>query len=320
MTGNVPAAYEFITKGLKAKKHIVTSNKAVVAQYYDEFNSLAAENGVEFLFEAAVGGGIPVIEPLRRLRVTNEINEIYGILNGTSNFILSCMFENGEDFDEVLKKAQELGYAEKNATDDVEGYDSARKLKILLSIAFNSEVKYEDIFVNGITAVEKADVDYLKDENSTIKLVAYGRREGDKFYGVVEPVVVGNNHPFYSVNGSTNSVVIVTENANTLEFRGPGAGKEPTGNAIVSDLMDIAKGFSYPVVNKREQLEGISKDLKASYYVRVTNDMYFPEELVEEETYAGKYIIYKTVPMTRHEVEKELGAYEGRMLIARYLD
>jgi homoserine dehydrogenase len=240
--GGVEPAYTFVKKALLSGKSAVTSNKELVAKHGAELLNLAKERDLNFLFEASVGGGIPIIRPLNQSLTADEIVEITGILNGTTNYILTKMSEEGLDFDIALKNAQSMGYAERNPAADVEGHDSCRKIAILSSLAFGMQVDFEDIYTEGITKITDTDIKYAKALGARIKLFASSIRENDeKVYAMVAPVMIKANHPLYSVNDVFNGIYVRGNVIGDVMFYGSGAGKLPTASAVVADVVDAAK-------------------------------------------------------------------------------
>lgn len=274
-TGNLELSYKYIIEGLKADKHIVTANKAVVSKYFEEFSSLAAKNNLAFLYEASVGGGIPIIKPLKEQLFLNELSEVQGILNGTCNYILTRMVNEGKNYDEVLKMAQKLGYAEADPTADVEGHDTLRKLRILGSLALQGQILEDDILIGGISTITSFDIELIKMINSTVKLIAEAKLFEDGFTAVVQPTIVSNSNYFANVDMIYNSVAFKGDNIGELKYYGSGAGSLPTANAILSDVLDIIldtyrKGN--PLGNK--QLSNLNSKIRGEYYIRIsdTND------------------------------------------------
>lgn len=239
--GGVEPAYTFTKRALEAGKSVCTSNKELVAKHGVELLAIAKERDINYLFEASCGGGIPIIRPLNSSLTADEIDEITGILNGTTNYILSQMAENGSDFDEVLKDAQDKGYAERNPEADVEGYDACRKIAILSSLAFGDHVDYEDIYTEGITKITATDIKYAKVMGTSIKLLATSKKVGDKFYAMVSPVMIDRKSPLYSVNDVFNAIFVHGNVLGDAMFYGSGAGKLPTASAVVADVVDCAK-------------------------------------------------------------------------------
>lgn len=313
MTGDLKSSYEYIKRALENKKHVVSANKAVVSEYFEEFNKLADKNGVSFLYEAAVGGSIPVITPLKNQVIINKINRVRGILNGTSNYLLSRMYNEGKSYSEVLKAAQELGYAESDPYDDVEGVDTLRKLTILSTIAFNGIVKNEDILRFGISKINDTDIKYLKSKNLKVKLMAESIIEDECFSAVVEPVVLDESDNLYNIEGADNSAEIFGENYSSLVFKGQGAGSLPTGNAIVLDIVEVLRGATLKV--KTDESLICSNKINAKYYVRVPKDFSLDIE-VESEEVIGEYKIFKTEKVSREALIEKLNCEDWFM--ARY--
>lgn len=240
--GGVEPAYTFVKAMLEAGKHVTTSNKALVAEKGAELIALAKEKNVNFLFEASVGGGIPIIRPLNSCLTADEIEEITGILNGTTNYMMTKMANEGLEFDDVLKDAQEKGYAEKDPTADIEGYDACRKIAILSSLMTGKNVKYEDIYTEGITKITAEDFVYAKALGRSIKLLAMSREKEDgSFYAMVAPFMIPVSHPLHGVNGVFNAVFVHGNMLGDSMYYGRGAGKLPTASAVVSDVVDCAR-------------------------------------------------------------------------------
>ncbi|MEF9954170.1 MAG: homoserine dehydrogenase [Clostridium sp.] len=238
--GGVNPAYAFAKACLLAGKHVVTSNKALVAAHGTELLQIARDKKINFLFEASVGGGIPIIRPLSQSLAGEKIVEISGILNGTTNYILTKMNREGQTFEEALKKAQELGYAERNPEADVEGYDTCRKISILTALATGKEVDYEKVYTEGITRITDTDFKYAIQMGTSVKLLGSSRMQDGKVTVFVCPVMVDLDHPLYSVNDVFNAVMVNGSMVGTLMFYGSGAGKLPTASAVVADIMEAA--------------------------------------------------------------------------------
>lgn len=239
--GGLHPAYEFVRASLESGKSVCTSNKALVAAYGPKLLKLAEEKNVNFLFEASVGGGIPIIRPLKVSLAPDEILEISGILNGTTNYILTEMTEKGSDFDSVLKDAQEKGYAEKDPTADVEGYDACRKIAILTSLAYGKQLDFEDIYTEGITKITDRDIQYAKKLGAKIKIFGSSKKVGDRVSAMVAPKLITSSHPLYSVDGVFNAILVKGNMVGDVMFYGQGAGKLATASAVVSDVIDEAK-------------------------------------------------------------------------------
>lgn len=239
--GGTKPAYEFVKKSLLAGKSVCTSNKELVAAYGAELVHIAKSKTVNFLFEASVGGGIPIIRPLNQSLTADRIEQINGILNGTTNYILTKMAQEGSDFADVLKEAQELGYAEKDPTADVEGYDACRKIAILTSLAYGQQVDYEDIYTEGITKITADDFKYAKVMDCTIKLLGIAKEENGGLYAMVSPFLISKSHPLSMVNDVFNAVCVHGNMLGDSMYYGRGAGKLPTASAVVSDVVDCAR-------------------------------------------------------------------------------
>lgn len=241
LLGGVEPATTFMLEAMNNKKSVVTANKAAVAANFDKLTETAKANGVEFRYEASVGGGIPIINAITTVLQANQFVEVQGIVNGTTNYILTQMTEFGLNYDDVLKKAQELGFAEADPTADVEGIDVANKLSILMSIMFNKYVAPSDIPTTGISAITQADINEAKEKGCKIKLIAYAKKDGDKVEYSVKPMLLENSHPLATVSNEFNAVYVTGNAVGELMFYGKGAGPLPTGSAVMGDVMEIAK-------------------------------------------------------------------------------
>lgn len=240
--GGLHPAFEFVSSCLKAGKSVVTSNKELVAAKGYELLTLATENNVNFLFEASVGGGIPIIRPISQCLAANEIDEIAGILNGTTNFILTMMIEKSMSFEDALKLAQENGYAEKDPTADVEGHDACRKICILASLCFGKHVYPDSVYTEGITKITLDDVAYVGAYGGVIKLLGRAKRmDNGKIFAAVTPAVVMNGSQLASVNDVFNAILVRGDATGDVVFYGKGAGKLPTASAVVADVIDCAR-------------------------------------------------------------------------------
>ena len=239
--GGVEPAFTFTKKALMAGKSVCTSNKELVARHGTELLALAKENHASYMFEASCGGGIPIIRPLRTCLCADVIDEITGILNGTTNYILTKMIEEDLEFDEVLKDAQQKGYAERNPEADVEGHDACRKIAILSSLAYGKRVDFTDIYTEGITKISSAEITYAKAMKKTIKLLASSCVTDDGVIAMVAPHLVDGDDPLYSVNGVFNAIFVHGNMLGDAMFYGSGAGKLPTASAVVADVVDEAK-------------------------------------------------------------------------------
>lgn len=240
--GGVEPAYTFVKKALLAGKNVCTSNKALVADKGRELMDIAREKSINFLFEASCGGGIPIIRVINSSLTGDEIDEVTGILNGTTNYMLYKMSTESCEFDTVLKEAQQKGYAEADPTADVEGYDACRKIAILSSLAYSEYFDYKDIYTEGITKITPEDMEYAAKLGRTIKLLGTSRRNADgTCYAMVAPFLIGRDSPLYSVNDVFNAVFVHGNMLGDAMFYGSGAGKLPTASAVVGDIVDAAK-------------------------------------------------------------------------------
>ena len=283
--GGIEPAYTFVKRCLEAGKSVATSNKALVAKHGAELLSIARERELNFLFEASVGGGIPIIRALNSSMTADVIEEITGILNGTTNYMLTKMFYEGADYDEVLKEAQDNGYAERNPEADVEGYDACRKIAILSSLISGQQVDYEDIYTEGITKITKQDMMYAKEMGMTIKLLASSKRHKDHLHAIVAPALLGKDHPLYNIDDVFNAVFVHGNMLGDAMFYGSGAGKLPTASAVVADVVDEAKHLHRNIMTmwKSEKLilEPIEDTCKR-FFVRVSGNAEEMKEKVEK--------------------------------------
>lgn len=275
--GGIEPAKEFILKSLGKKKHIVTANKMLLATYGDELFKKADEEEVMLNYEASVAGGIPIIEAINESLTANKIENLYGIINGTTNFILSKMELEGSDFDDVLKEAQEKGYAEADPTSDIEGFDAQYKLAILSSLAFGTKVKIDDVYREGITKITSKDIRYAKDFGLVIKLLAIAKEIDGKLQLRVHPTMIPDTHPLANVHDSFNAVFIKGNAVDDLMFYGRGAGDLPTGSAVVADIVSILRSDvdtenRLPVEknNLWHKEIGEINDITSRYYIRTT--------------------------------------------------
>lgn len=240
--GGLEPAYEYTKRALAAGKSVVTSNKELVATHGDELLKIAYDNNCRYLFEASVGGGIPIIRPMRECLASNEIMSVRGILNGTTNYILTQMIKEGQSFDDALKDAQALGYAERIPTADVEGHDACRKIAILASIATGKKIEYKKIYTEGISNISLKNVSYAESLGYVIKLIGMCNVLCDGTVSVmVAPMMVANNNPLATVEGVNNAIAVEGNAVGNVMFYGPGAGKLPTASAVVADVIEAAK-------------------------------------------------------------------------------
>lgn len=311
--GGVEPAYTFTKRCLLAGKSVCTSNKALVAAHGAELLEIARERNLNYLFEASVGGGIPIIRPLNSSLTADEITEITGILNGTTNYILTKMSYGSTDFDTALKDAQAKGYAERDPEADVEGYDACRKIAILTSLVSGQQVDYEDIYTEGITKITTEDIRYAKKMGRAIKLLAMSKKEDGKFYAMVAPFLIGEMHPLYSVNGVFNAIFAKGNVLGDVMFYGSGAGKLPTASAVVSDVVDEVRHLHRSVMQfwstKKLELTDISS-AKRRYFVRVKGEGSADAIQMAE--------IFGPIELVNADIEGEFGFITGAMTEAEY--
>ena len=274
--GGVEPAKTFITKMLRAGKSVVTANKELLAKSWSELEPIAKENGCGLFFEASCVGGVPIVRALGESFQGDKVQSIYGIINGTTNYILSKMSAEGVSYSQALAQAQALGFAEANPTSDVEGYDAAYKLSILGSLAFHTSLPYQSIYREGITRVTAADIINAKRLGYEIKLLAIGKRCGNDIEARVHPVFVEKNHPLASVSGAFNAVYLHGDFVGDLMFYGAGAGAHPTGSAIVSDIVKALCGkptyCDFDNNGKLDKSVNLVGDFLSGYYICVTVD------------------------------------------------
>ena len=242
--GGMEPARAYILEALRAGKHVVSANKDLIAVHGQELLETAGNKKVDFLFEAAVAGGIPIIRPLKQCLAGNHMNEVMGIVNGTTNFILTKMTQEGMEFEDALSLATELGYAEADPTADIEGLDAGRKVAILASVAFNSRVVFDDVYTEGITKITAKDIRYAKEMGRDIKLLGVARNTPEGVEAYVCPMLIPSSHPLASVNDSYNAVFVNGDAVEDAMFFGRGAGELPTASAVVGDVFDIVRNIS----------------------------------------------------------------------------
>lgn len=269
--GGIDTPLEFIKRALNNGKHVVTANKAVISPHFEELNKIADDNKVGLLYEASVAGGVPILRELKSILAINDVSYIKGILNGTTNFIMSKMYDENLTFNEALDLAHKNGYAEADPTDDIEGFDAARKISILASIAFKTHVAFKDVICRGITSVTAKDIKNFKEMHLAPKLIGSAAIVGDECSASVEPILVDSDSPFASVKDAFNSVSIIGDIVGELQFYGSGAGKNPTANAVVTDVIDIAlvNYKEYTFTNDESIKITGSKLFNGRYYLRI---------------------------------------------------
>ena len=273
--GGLSPARDYMLRSMAAGKHVVTANKDVIAQHLSELYTAANENTVDFLYEASVGGGIPIIKPLKECLTANKISEIMGVINGTTNYMLTKMTEKHISYDAVLRRAQEKGYAEANPSADVDGLDAARKAAILASLAFDTVIEFEDVSVEGISHITEDDIEYGLNLGYVIKLLAVGRNTDDGIDVRVHPVFLPKTHPLASVNGVFNAVFVRGDVIGDAMFYGRGAGALPTASAVVADIIEVVRDIVSETTGRMKYRIGERKKLcpvektRSSYYLRL---------------------------------------------------
>ncbi len=326
--GGATFAYNYVKSALLAGKSVATSNKELVAKYGAELLAIAKEKNVNFFFEASVGGGIPIIRPLNECLTADEICEITGILNGTTNYILTKMSREGLDFGTVLKDAQDKGYAERNPEADVEGYDACRKIAILTSLVVGRQVNFEDIYTEGITSVTPADITLAKKLGRSIKLLASSKFTKDgKVFSMVSPVMVDSEFPLYMVEDVFNAIFVKGNMLGDAMFYGRGAGKLPTASAVVADVVAAIKNRDNHLEVKWDtdkfELSDVSESRK-QFFVRIEDTeagrieaekVFGVEEFITDEQVKGE-CAFVTAVMSEAEFaakEKKLTSLKNRI-------
>lgn len=316
--GGLKPAYEYSKAALSAGKSVITSNKELVAEYGTELMAIAKEKSVNYLFEASVGGGIPIIRPLNQCLAANRIEEIYGILNGTTNYILTKMNSDGADFADALAEAQRLGYAERNPEADIEGHDARRKIAILASLASGKYVDWKQVETEGITKITRSDVAFAEKYNAVIKLVGVAKlNEVGQVYIRVSPMLISKEHQFAAVNGVFNAILVKGDSVGDVMFYGRGAGKLPTASAVVADVIDAAKHIHINKLMTWEKVEESflidPESVPGRYFVRTDSEALISDfagsEALGSEN--GEFF-FVTPAMTEKEFKaalKERGAF-----------
>ena len=317
--GGTRFAYPYVKACLESGRSVCTSNKELVAKHGPELLQIAREHNCNYLFEASVGGGIPIIRPLNYSLTAEKIEAVNGILNGTTNYILSKMASDGSDFADVLKEAQRLGYAERNPEADVAGYDACRKIAILSSLAYGKEVNYEEVYTEGITKITADDFKYAKVLNRSMKLLASSRKVGNSYSCMVAPFMLSAEHPLCGVNGVFNGIFVHGNVLGDAMFYGSGAGKLPTASAVVADIVDMTKHKNTNIYIdwSPEKLTLVDyKDSVNSFFVRTSSGKETIENAFGSVEYADAGIAgeigFTTKDMTEAEFEKAAAQIEVR--------
>lgn len=312
--GGVEPANTFVKAMLLAGKSVTTSNKALVAAHGAELIAIAEEKNVNFMFEASVGGGIPIIRALNSCLTADKIEEISGIVNGTTNYMMTRMEEDGCEFDDVLKEAQEKGYAEKDPTADIEGYDAGRKIAILTSLVAGQQVDFEDVHTEGIRKITAADIQYAKKMNRRIKLLATSRLTGGTYHVMVAPFLLPEEHPLYTVNGVFNAVFVHGNMLGDAMFYGSGAGSLPTASAVVADVVELAKH-----IGKHIALEWRPEKLEIADYRQQTG-RFFVRAAAEKQAVGEVFGDVEFVAADVPQAAGETAFITGEMKEADYME
>ena len=316
--GGINPAYEFIKKSLESKKHVVTANKAVAAKYLDEFVELAEKNGVKFIFEASVGGGIPWLVNLERTRRVDEVKRVYGIFNGTSNFILDNMYRNNEEFESTLKTAQDLGYAEADPSADVDGGDVVNKIILSNALAFDIHVD-PDFPTYSMRNITKNDIDYLKQYDLAVKYIGETNVADGKYETSVMLSIFGKESQEAAVPLNNNIITLDGSFIGELKFYGQGAGKLPTGNAIVQDIVDISEGASRVDVVINNNLTYTEELTRRNYLVR--SSVKLTGNLIESiEEYKGNFYV-KTKEISLKQLSRlvnDVKEQDSKCVVAKF--
>lgn len=298
MGGTTPA-FEYVTAAMKAGKHVVTPNKNLVSAHFEELMKCAEDNGVEFRFTPTAGGGIPWLVNLMRAKRCDRIAEVQGIVNGTCNYILDNMHTNGADFDDVLKKAQELGYAEADPTADIGGFDTLRKCVISANIAFDADISEEDIPCFGIDGISAGDIDRFSESGYVCRLLMNAVEKDGKISAYVEPSLLSLDELEAGVHMNYNLISLTGVNCGPMSFYGQGAGKMPTGTSLVHDMIDIKEGVSFASNGKKKKVIPDNNSVKHRYYMRLESDsLELPADIIEEKGSFGKEQYAFTKPIS----------------------
>lgn len=320
LIGGETLAKDIIIQAFKSKKSVVTANKALIAKHGVELFQIAKENGVSFLFEAAVGGGIPIVTPLMESLVANTVTEIKGIMNGTSNYILTKMKEENLSFDEALSIASAKGYAEADPTYDVDGIDAGHKINILASLAYGGSIKFKDMQISGIREINTLDIFSANQLNSTIKLIASSKLiSKDSAQISVEPVIISNNEILAKVDDVYNAIETIGSYTGRTLFYGKGAGMDPTASAVVADIVKIATinhiesdyfFNSTKIINIVD-----SNTVKDNYYIRVSNDFNIEKSPFEVYNKIDNFFIILAENISRNEINEYLKDAQEKLVL-----
>ena len=322
--GGIEPAYTFVKRALESGKSVCTSNKALVAKHGPELMEIAKAKNINFMFEASCGGGIPIIRALNESLTADEVDEITGILNGTTNYMMFKMATEGSDFDVVLKEAQQKGYAEADPTADVEGYDACRKIAILSSLAYGKFLNYEDVYTEGITKITPEDMAYAEELGMTIKLLGTSRKLGeDSYSALVAPFLVGQKNPLYGVNDVFNAVFVHGNMLGDARFYGSGAGKLPTASAVVADVVEEAKNLHNTIAtnwsNEPMTLRPMD-EVEGRFFVRIKGvtpeqaEAVFGNLQIVKAAELPEEFAFITVNMTQGEYKEKISKLNGEVI------
>jgi homoserine dehydrogenase len=320
LIGGETLAKDIIIQAFKSKKSVVTANKALIAKHGVELFQIAKENGVSFLFEAAVGGGIPIVTPLMESLVANTVTEIKGIMNGTSNYILTKMKEENLSFDEALSIASAKGYAEADPTYDVDGIDAGHKINILASLAYGGSIKFKDMQISGIREINTLDIFSANQLNSTIKLIASSKLVSDDSAQIsVEPVIISNNEILAKVDDVYNAIETIGSYTGRTLFYGKGAGMDPTASAVVADIVKIATINhieSDYFFNSTKIINIVDANtVKDNYYIRVSNDFNLEKSPFEVYNKIDNFFIILAENISRNEINEYLKDAQEKLVL-----
>ena len=320
LIGGETLAKDIIIQAFKSKKSVVTANKALIAKHGVELFQIAKENGVSFLFEAAVGGGIPIVTPLMESLVANTVTEIKGIMNGTSNYILTKMKEENLSFDEALSIASAKGYAEADPTYDVDGIDAGHKINILASLAYGGSIKFKDMQISGIREINTLDIFSANQLNSTIKLIASSKLISEDSAQIsVEPVIISNNEILAKVDDVYNAIETIGSYTGRTLFYGKGAGMDPTASAVVADIVKIATINhieSDYFFNSTKIINIVDANtVKANYYIRVSNDFNLEKSPFEVYNKIDNFFIILAENISRNEINEYLKDAQEKLVL-----
>ncbi len=311
--GGIHPSYEYVMTALQKGKHVVTPNKALISACYEDLEKCAAENNVSIRFTPAAGGGIPWLYNLQRSRRCDTIEEVHGIVNGTCNYILDNMHRNGSAFEDVLSEAQSLGYAERDPSADIDGWDTQRKCVISANLAFDTDIKEDTVPVLGIRSITAADVELFNENGYTCRLLMNACLRDGKVCAYVEPTLLPSTALESNVGTNFNLITLTGKNVGTLSFYGQGAGKMPTGTSLVHDIIDIKDGIEFSAATDAVAVSShVDNSLETHpYYFRIKTDETFPKERVAKCETLGDYQHIRTTEMSVEEAHSLVREFDG---------